>query len=411
MLGRRQFLKASAGILAAPLVGGSAASKSSAGNRPLQAGRSHGSARAEAMLLIGVEEHVLDPAMGAATQGLVRARAPYLLDWGSRVVDGWQGTDPSRPHVIAPGESARKALDMGDARLADMDAAGIGMQMLSYGGFPQLLPAAQAITLNRSANDKLALAVQAHPSRFAGLATLPWQAPEAAAVELERAVKELGLKGALINGRPGDTFLDDPRYAPILAAFNYLNVPLYVHPGLPLPAVQAPYYGGFERELSARLAMFAWGWHNEAGIQVVRMMLAGVFDRYPRLQLISGHWGEMVPFFLQRLEDSIPLEASGLSRPIVQTYREHVYVSPSGMLTLPHFQFIHALMGPERILYSIDYPYQSLDGARAFIERLPVSDADKALIAHGNAERLFGLRPVNLPPPIEPTSTKENPNE
>jgi len=186
---------------------------------------------------------------------------------------------------------------------------------------------------------------------------------------------------------------DDARYEPILAAFSELKVPLYVHPGLPLPAVQAPYYGGLERELSARLAMFAWGWHNESGVQVVRMLLAGAFDRHPGLQVISGHWGEMVPFFLQRLEDSIPWEASGLRRPIVQTYREHVYVSPSGMLTLPHFQFIHALMGAERILYSIDYPYQSLDGARAFIERLPVSDADKALIAHGNAERLLGLWP------------------
>jgi predicted TIM-barrel fold metal-dependent hydrolase len=328
--------------------------------------------------LICVEEHVLDPAIGAATQGLVRAEAPYLSDWGSRVVDGRQVVDPSRPHVIAPSESARKALETGEPRLADMDAASIDMQVLSYGGFPQLLPVAQSIDLNRAANDRLALAAQAHPARFAGFATLPWQAPEAAARELERAVKQLGLKGALINGRPGGTFLDDPRYAPVLAALDELKVPLYVHPG-------------FERELSARLAMFAWGWHNEAGIQVVRMLLAGVFDRYPGLQLISGHWGEMVPFFLQRLEDSIPQEASGLQRPIVQTYREHVYVSPSGMLTLPHFQFIHALMGAERILYSVDYPYQSLDGARAFIERLPVSDIDKALIAHGNAERLLHL--------------------
>lgn len=343
------------------------------------------------MKLICVEEHVLDAATGAATQAALRAVAPYLPDWGSRVVDGKNVADASRPHVIAPAESARKGLDMGAGRLADMDAAGIDMQVLSYGGFAQLLPDAQAIDLSRAANDRLALAVQSHPTRFGGFATLPWQAPEAAARELERAVKTLGLKGALINGRPGDTFLDDPRYAPLLAAFDALGVPLYVHPGLPLPAVQAPYYGGFDKELSARLAMFAWGWHNEAGIQVVRMLLAGVFDRYPRLQVISGHWGEMVPFFLQRLEDSIPQEASGLRRPIVQTYREHVYVSPSGMLTLPHFQFIHTLMGAERILYSIDYPYQSLDGARAFIERLPVGDADKALIAHGNAERLLGL--------------------
>ncbi|NVD74831.1 amidohydrolase [Duganella sp. BJB1802] len=343
------------------------------------------------MKLICVEEHVLDAATGAASQGLARAEAPYLSDWGSRVVDGRRVADATRPHVVAPAESARKALDMGAPRLADMDAAGIDMQVLSYGGFAQLLAAAQAIDLCRAANDKLALAAQAHPARFSGFATLPWQAPEAAARELERAVKALGLKGALINGRPGATFLDDPRYAPVLAAFDALEVPLYVHPGLPLAAVQAPYYGGFDRELSARLSMFGWGWHNEAGIQVVRMLLAGLFDRYPRLQIISGHWGEMVPFFLQRLEDAIPQEASGLRRPIVQTYREHVYVSPSGMLTLPHFQFIHALMGAERILYSIDYPYQSLDGARAFIERLPVSEADKALIAHANAERLLGL--------------------
>ena len=343
------------------------------------------------MKLICVEEHVLDPAIGKATQMRALAQAPYLPDWGSRVTDGRNVTDDSRPHVVAASESARKALEMGGTRLADMDAAGIGMQVLSYGGFPQLLPAQEAVELNRAANDRLAEAAQAHPERFAGFATLPWQVPEAAARELERAVKELGLKGALINGRPGETFLDDPRYAPILAVLDEMQVPLFVHPGLPLPAVQAPFYGGFDRELTARLSMFAWGWHNEAGIHVVRLLLAGVFDRYPNLQVISGHWGEMVPFYLQRLEDSIPQEASGLKRPIVQTYREHVYVTPSGMLTLPHFQFIHSLMGPERILHSIDYPYQSLDGARAFIDALPISDAEKALIAHGNAERLLRL--------------------
>lgn len=343
------------------------------------------------MKLICVEEHVLDPAIGKAAQSRALVEAPYLPDWGSRVTDGCNVADHSRPHVVAASESARKALDMGAARLADMDAAGIGMQVLSYGGFPQLLPAQEAIDLNRAANDRLAEAMQAHPGRFTGFATLPWQEPEAAARELERAVKGLSLKGALINGRPGDTFLDDPRYAPVLAALDELEVPLFVHPGLPLPAVQAPYYGGFDRELSARLSMFAWGWHNEAGIHVVRLLLAGVFDRYPNLQLISGHWGEMVPFYLQRLEDSIPQEVSGLSRSIVRTYREHVYVTPSGMLTLPHFQFVYSLMGAERILYSVDYPYQSLDGAQAFINALPISDCEKAMIAHGNAERLLRL--------------------
>ncbi|MFV0410326.1 MAG: amidohydrolase family protein [Paracoccus sp. (in: a-proteobacteria)] len=264
------------------------------------------------------------------------------------------------------------------------------MQVLSHGGFPQLLPRADAITLCRAANDRMAEAIALHPTRFSGFATLPWQAPDAAVTELERAAA-IGLKGALINGRPGQDFLDAPQYTPILAALSTLKLPLYVHPGLPLPAVQAPYYGGFDRELSARLSMFAWGWHNEAGIIVLRLLLSGAFNRHPHLRIISGHWGEMVPFFLQRLEDSIPQEASGLSRPIVQTYRDHVYVSPSGMLTEPHFRFIHEVMGADRILYSIDYPYQSLNGARDFLDGLKISAADKALIAHGNAARLLRI--------------------
>ena len=350
------------------------------------------------MKLICVEEHVLSPEIGAATQATMLGVAPCLADWSSRVVDGLSITDPSRPHVVSRAISAQKCLDMGEARLADMDANGIDMQILSYGGMPQFVPADRAVELNQAANDRLAQAVHNHPTRFAGFATLPWQDPEAAAKELERAVKTLGFKGALINGQPDDTFLDDDRHAPVLAALNDLGVPLYVHPGLTHPAAQAAYYSGFERELGARFSLFGWGWHHEAGIQVVRMMLAGTFDTYPNLQVISGHWGEMVPFFLQRLEDSIPQAASQLSRPLTQIYREHVYVTPSGMLTLPHFQFVLDVMGADRILFSVDYPYQSLDGARTFIENLPISQDDKEKIAHRNAEKLLGLPTMEIRP-------------
>ena len=185
--------------------------------------------------------------------------------------------------------------------------------------------------------------------------------------------------------------LDNARFDGLLAKFSELEVPLYVHPGLPVEAVRQAYYSGFDKEVDARLAMFGWGWHHEAGIHVLRMMLAGCFDRHPSLQVISGHWGEMLPFYLQRLDDSLPQAATGLRRSLTQTYREQVYVSPSGMLTLPHFMFIRELMGSERILYSVDYPYQSLDGARAFLENLPIPEAEKALIAHKNAEKLFRL--------------------
>ncbi|MDO5638471.1 MAG: amidohydrolase family protein [Neisseria sp.] len=343
------------------------------------------------MKIITLEEHMLYPALAQAGMAATAAAAPYLRDWGSRVTDGADVADHSRPHVIAAQESMRLLQDIGAGRLKQMDDAGIDMQVLSVGGVPQMAAMPAAAALHRAANDAMAEAAAQHPGRFAAFATLPWQDPEAAVRELERAVKELGFKGALINGRPDAGFLDHPRFDSLLAAFDEWQVPLYVHPGLPVEAVREAYYTGFDAEVNARLAMFGWGWHNEAGIHVLRMMLAGCFDRHPNLQVISGHWGEMLPFYLQRLDDSLPQAATGLSRSLIQTYREHVYVSPSGMLTLPHFMFVRELMGSERILYSIDYPYQSLDGARSWLENLPVSAAEKALIAHQNAERLLKL--------------------
>lgn len=272
-----------------------------------------------------------------------------------------------------------------------MDGANIAMQVLSYGGAPQFAPVDQTASLDRAANDRLAKIISDHPTRFAGFATLPWAKPDLAVKELERAVKELGLNGVLLNGRPSDKFIDAPEYAELLAVLNELEVPLFLHPGVPMQAVQQVYYGGFTDEVTARLSMFGWGWHNESGVQLLRLMLSGAFDRNPKLNVISGHWGEMLPFYLQRLDDSIPQEASGLNRTLTKTFQDQVFVTPSGMLTMPHFQFIYELMGAEKILYSIDYPYQSLDGAQAFIHNLPISDQEKELIAHGNTEKLLKL--------------------
>ena len=204
-------------------------------------------------------------------------------------------------------------------------------------------------------------------------------------------MSQLGLRGSLLIGRPGDTFLDDAMYEPVLAAFDQLRAPLYVHPGPPLPQVQAPYYGGLDKEVSARLSLFGWGWHHEAGVHVLRMILSGRFEKFPNLQVISGHWGEMVPFYLQRLDDAIPQEATGLPRTISRTYREHVHVTPSGMLTLPHFEFIHKVIGADRIIWSVDYPFLTLDGTRKFIDELSVSQDDKEKMTHLNAEKLFRL--------------------
>lgn len=342
--------------------------------------------------LICLEEHVLDAGVARASGPAMTAAAPFMADWGSRVTDGIDIADATRPHVVSREASSRLLLDTGASRLEDMDRAGIDMQVLSVGGSPQHIPdAKEAVDLIRRANDSLAGTVRDHPDRFAAFATLPWQDPAAAAEELTRCVQQLGMVGTLLNGRPGQAFLDDPRYREVLATLAELGVPIYLHPGVPVAEVHDAYYAGFDPEVSARFGMFGWGWHHEAGIGVVRLILSGAFDRYPGLQVISGHWGEMVPFYLQRLDDSIPREASGLSRTITQTYRDQVLVTPSGMLTEPQFTFCLNVLGADRMLFSVDYPYQSLDGVRSFIEGLAVPEAEKDAIAHRNAETLLHL--------------------
>lgn len=382
--GRRRVLGMSVRLLASALITGltpyaianTICRSQNQGNKPMK--------------IICLEEHVLDPLLARASMPTALMQAPYLPDWGKTVKDGGN-PDRSRPQIEQNALINPKGMDLGEERLKEMDNAGIAMQVLSVGGFPHLGALPDVVSLNRVANDRLAEAVSQHPSRFAAFATLPWAQPDEAEKELERAVKELGLKGALLNGRPSEAFLDHPRYAPLLEKFNELEVPIYLHPGVPMQAVQQSYYSGFSNEVTARLSMFGWGWHHEAGIQLLRLILSGALDRNPKMQLISGHWGEMLPFYLQRLDDSIPQAASGLSRTITQTFQEQVYVTPSGMLTLPHFRFIYELMGAQRILYSIDYPYQTLDGAGEFLERLPIPQVEKEMIAYRNAERLLGL--------------------
>ena len=343
------------------------------------------------MKIICLEEHAIDSALAQATRQAVAAEAPYMADLEDRVEDTPDQHPNDRPFLVSTKTTLERAADLATGRLAEMDKHGIDMQILSYSNIPQLLPATEGIELTRAANDRLAAAVRANPTRFAAFAALPWQDPQAAAAELDRAVHELGMVGTLLIGRPGDTFLDDPRYQPVLAKLNELKVPLYVHPGAPLPQVQKPYYGGLDKEVSARLSLFAWGWHNEAGVHVLRMILAGLFDKYPDLQVISGHWGELVPFYLQRIDDALTPRMTGLSRTVTDIYKSHVFVTPSGMLYGPHFDFILKVLGPDRILYAIDYPYLTLNGSRRFLEQLSIPQQDKENIAHRNAETLLRL--------------------
>ena len=343
------------------------------------------------MRIICVEEHSVDSDLAKAGLPVRQAEAGYFTEVGTYFEGNIQDGDEKRPMAIDFQITMKLAADTGSGRIAEMDKHRIDMQILSCSNPPQDVPADQEIELTRAANNRLAEAVRANPSRFGGFASLPWRHPEAAAAELERAVKELGFAGAMLLGRPGDVFFDDSRFDPIYAKLNELRVPIYLHPGYPLPQVQQPYYGNLGKEVTARMSLFAWGWHNEAGVQLLRVLLSGKFDKYPNLQVISGHWGEMIPFYLQRLDDTIPQEVSGLSRSITETFKQHVYVTPSGMMYLPHFEFIQKVIGAERILYSVDYPYLTMAGARRFLESLPVSQEEKERIAHGNAEALFRM--------------------
>jgi uncharacterized protein len=283
--------------------------------------------------------------------------------------------------------------DIGDGRVAEMDAAGIDVQVLSLTspGVEQL-EASEAVALAREANDLLAEAVRRHPDRFEGFAALPTAAPRAAADELERVVSEHGFVGALINGHTRGRYLDDSFFWPILERAEALGVPIYLHPTPPPQSVvEASYSGNFAPGVTGLLATAGWGWHIETATHVLRLVLSGAFDRYPGLQLVIGHLGESLPFMLPRLEMALPAEATRLDRSVGDYLRENIHYTFGGFNWTPAFLDLLLQVGVERVMFSTDHPYASMTQARAFLDRLPVSPADKERIAHSNAERLLRL--------------------
>jgi uncharacterized protein len=281
--------------------------------------------------------------------------------------------------------------DLGDQRIAEMDAAHIDMQILSLTspGAEQLEPV-EVTAFAREMNDYLADAVRSHPTRFSAFATLPTANPNAAAAELERTIHDYGFKGALINGHIQGRYLDDKFFWPIFERAEALNVPIYLHPTQPPKAVIEASYGGFTPIVTDMLAGAGWGWHIETALHVIRIILGGTFDRHPRLQLVVGHMGETLPFMLQRL-DVMPTAMTKLSRPISSYLRENIHYTFGGFNYTSTFLDLMLEVGVDRIMFSADYPYASMAQARAFLDQLPVSTADRERIAHSNAERLFGL--------------------
>jgi uncharacterized protein len=303
-------------------------------------------------------------------------------------------TEANRAALAMPrlGALADDLRDLGERRLADMDAAGIDVQVLSVAPpAAQVLEPGPAVRLARAANDQLAEAVGQHPDRFAGFATLPTPDPDAAAAELERTVTEHGFKGAMINGHTDGRFLDDEKFWPIFERAEALGVPVYLHPTYPTAQAMEVYYQGFDDQVSATLATSGWGWHAETGLHVLRIILGGVFDRFPGLQMIIGHMGENLPFSLARADERLTPVATGLKRRVGDYFRDHFYVTTSGYFTDAPLLCTLMVLGADRILFSVDYPFSSNGRGRAFLDATPISEADREKIAHGNAERLLGL--------------------
>ncbi len=290
------------------------------------------------------------------------------------------------------GKLFEQLCDLGEKRISEMDSAGIDVQVLSLNspGVEQLDPEV-ARKIAKATNDFLAGAVKGHPQRFAGFAALPTADPKAAVSELERTVRDYGFKGAIVNGHVKGHYLDDKMFWPILERAEALQVPIYLHPTQPPQSVVDASYSGFDPAVTNMLIGAGWGWHIETAIHVIRLILGGVFDQYPKLQIIIGHMGETLPFMLQRLDRIMSTDTTKLKHPVSAYLRENIHYTFSGFNYTSTFLNLLLEVGVDRIMFSVDYPYASMLQGRDFLNKLPVSAADKERIAHGNAESLLKM--------------------
>jgi predicted TIM-barrel fold metal-dependent hydrolase len=325
------------------------------------------------MKIIALEEHYTTPAYSAMTEA-TRRRAVSLADRSKKL-----------GHDIEA-----ELLDLGTSRIAAMDAAGVDLQVLSMTipGLQGFSDAAKAIPFATETNDHVAAAVKRHPTRLAGFAVLPTIDPTASVKELERCVTKLGFKGTMINGHTQGSFLDEPKYLPIFEAAAALKVPVYIHPRDPHPLAIQAYFQGYDELVTA-----AWGFAMDTCSHFLRLMMAGVFDRFENLKIILGHLGEGLPFWLPRLNDhtEIGMKRRGLKRNATQYITQNLAVTCSGHFSTPAFLCTVLTLGIDNVMFSIDWPYESNKLGMAFLKNLPFSPADLEKIAHANAERILRL--------------------
>lgn len=313
----------------------------------------------------------------------------------------WLVKEPAPPEKapVVPGtlvdapllEDMSRMFDLSEKRLKDMDADGVTMQVVSA-AIGQLFPKENAAAQCRMLNTDIANKVKEHPDRFAAFATIPVNAPEACAEELEYAVKELGMVGSIIGGRIGSKFLSEECFDEFLAKSEELGVPIYLHPNEPPKEVtDICYREGLRPEVTASLARYGFGWHVDTGIHMLNMVLTGVFDRYPKLQMILGHWGEFLPYFFDRFDASMPAEFVGLKHNPSYYLRNNMYITPSGIFTPALLEYCISMVGVDRILFSIDYPCCASTGKEKILNHPMLCVEDKEKIFYKNAEKLLKL--------------------
>ncbi|HXX18930.1 MAG TPA: amidohydrolase family protein [Candidatus Acidoferrum sp.] len=332
---------------------------------------------------IATEEAFSIPEVAAALRDVARAPGNSLdLTLVTRIYDAKVDDPQAR---LLP-----RLLDLEGERLRDMDQNGVAMHLLSLTApGVQMFDADTATELATLANDRLAEVIRRHPTRFAGLATFAPQSPKRAAKEMERAMKTLKLNGFILNSHTHNEYLDNPKYFPILEAAEALGGCIYIHPRAPSDGMAEPF-----REYGLDSAQ--WGYGIEVSTHAVRMMVAGVFDRFPKLKICIGHMGEAVPFWLWRLDYMNKNAQNRGAAPKTKLtpseyFRQNFVITTSGQESHLALDFSIKALGIDNVLWAIDYPYQPTAPAVAFMDSAPVSDAEREKLYHGNAERVFHI--------------------
>ncbi len=336
---------------------------------------------------IATEEAFMTPEVHAATRRAIEDHS--IDDPGFYVLQGHYLTSTSdRATSIA-----RRLQDLGEERLADMDATGISMQVLGLTApGVQMFTPDLAVSLAVSTNDQLAAACRRHPDRFAGLAAIAPQAPAKAAAELSRSVNELGLKGGIISSHTNGEYLDDPKFWDIFEAAQSLGVPIYIHPTTPPANMIMPF---LERGLEGAI----YGFAVETSLHMLRLIVGGVFDRFPDLQIVVGHLGEGLPFWLYRLDYMHAVSVAAhryesmppLQRKVSEYLQQNFYYTTSGMPWEPSIMHTRAVLGAERVMYAMDYPYEFVAEEVALSDALPLDEGEKRQFFQSIAEKVFGL--------------------